>query len=153
MSFRRLRRKALDLNVNLRDAYVAAGIDRLVYWKHSRRSGEPTPAQEAAIDEMVTFLAAGRCDPRRTIWSQRVCPAMVRLRHLRGLSTGETEDRIGVTVNMVAKWECEMRHPNGYMMSCWAEALDAEFRPIPREILSKVDALVEKFYARKTETA
>lgn len=68
-----------------------------------------------------------RLDP----WTGDLLPQLIERRHQLSLTQCELEDRIGVTGCLVAKWECGMRTPRAFLLSCWAEALGARLVVVP----------------------
>lgn len=69
-----------------------------------------------------------RLDP----WAGDLLPQLIERRRQLGLTQCELEDRIGVTGCLVGKWEARMRTPGAFLLSCWAEALDARLMVVPR---------------------
>ena len=151
MNYRELRRKALDLNVELRAAYRAAGIDRTIHYRHSHRMEQPSPDMAERILQAILLLADLNQKHRHPHWPRKMLPHLIRLRHARGMSAGEVEDRVGTADCLCAKWEAEMKLPSIFMLLCWGEALDAQMRPIPNELVTQVDRMLEDFYAQASQ--
>ncbi|WP_448191884.1 helix-turn-helix domain-containing protein [Azospirillum sp. sgz301742] len=147
MQFDALRRRARELGVPLRDAYRTAGVDRKTFYRHRLRLKEPNARTYRAVNDALTLLS-GESAPNRGHWNAGLKVELVRLRHHRGFTQSDVEELIGVTGCLVGKWEANMRTPGAFLLTCWAEALDAKLRLIPNETLPEVDAILERFYAQ-----
>jgi hypothetical protein len=43
------------------------------------------------------------------------------------------DEYIGVADGLVAKWETGARSPSGFLLFCWAEALNCQIHLVPKE--------------------
>lgn len=66
--------------------------------------------------------AAGRLPQ----WAD-VIDALAQRRYELGMSGHQLAARIGVDADLVLKWEAGIKNPTGYLLWCWAKALDMDF--------------------------
>ena len=62
----------------------------------------------------------------------QIIKALVNRRHETGWTQRELSETIGVNVNLVAKWEARIRRPSGFLLYCWADALDMRIKVIKK---------------------
>tara|TARA_R100001530_G_scaffold54610_1_gene40287 strand:+ start:3675 stop:3926 length:252 start_codon:yes stop_codon:yes gene_type:complete len=49
---------------------------------------------------------------------------LIKRREELNISQEKLNEKIGVADNLVAKWECGMRLPSGFLLYCWTQALN-----------------------------
>lgn len=49
-----------------------------------------------------------------------------------GRSQAQVNETIGVAEGLVAKWETGLRRPSGFLLFCWAEALECDLLLVPK---------------------
>ena len=54
-----------------------------------------------------------------------------------GITQEQLDHRLGVSQGQIAKWECFLRLPGAFMMTCWTTALELELVAIPKSSLTK----------------
>jgi transcriptional regulator with XRE-family HTH domain len=59
-------------------------------------------------------------------FGQKLINQMIKRREQLGLSQDELEEKIGVADALVAKWEVGIRKPSGFLLFCWADALECD---------------------------
>jgi transcriptional regulator with XRE-family HTH domain len=53
-----------------------------------------------------------------------IIPSLIRRRKALGISQAALSDRIGVSSDLVGKWETGIRFPSIFLLFCWMDALD-----------------------------
>jgi transcriptional regulator with XRE-family HTH domain len=66
--------------------------------------------------------------PKRSLhtFGQKLIKQMIERREQLGLTHNELEEKIGVADALVAKWEVGIRKPSGFLLFCWADALECD---------------------------
>lgn len=88
---------------------VGPPLERLRISVHSR---EPTDIERAYYRELIDALIARR----ETL----------------GMTQEHLDHRLGVSQGQIAKWECFLRLPGAFMMTCWASALELDLIAVHR---------------------
>ena len=58
---------------------------------------------------------------------------LIMRRHQLNLSQRFVNESIGVAEGLLAKWETGLRSPSGYLLFCWAEALQCRIKVEPND--------------------
>jgi DNA-binding XRE family transcriptional regulator len=131
-TFLALERLALSRGVDLRAVYRAAGLNRYHYSVHRRGvSVMRTDTYHRLLRQLLTMgraasspglIERAASDQGSLEWTDFLT-RLARRRTSLGYSQIALAGKIGVDDHLVAKWECGIRTPEGFLLFCWMQAL------------------------------
>lgn len=70
---------------------------------------------------------------QRSDFETQFIQQLIERRHQLNLSQRYVNESIGVAEGLLAKWETGLRSPSGYLLFCWAEALQCRIKVEPND--------------------
>lgn len=106
----------------LADHGVAVSRRTVLNWCHDRGLGHKVGGQWMIDEDRLRQFCIGQVPTRHNSY-RTLCDALRQRRQALGLTQEEVADRVGLSSNMIARYENQMRQPSGFYLFCWAEAL------------------------------